>query len=104
MILIKKILLVEESDLIKMQQTRVIVCKLGRFGELRKVIDTDTSKLRDDSNCNVEPQEMGSELKHVNNVTSGTVIPSSINLFSLNHNFEDSTIEGNNLITMLNVL
>ena len=90
-----------------MQQTRVIVCKLGRFGELRKVIDTDTSKLRDDSNCDVEPQEMGSELKHVNNVTPGqpsTLIPSSINLFSLNHNFEDSTIDGNNLITMFNVL
>ena len=31
-----------------MQHTRVIVCKLGRLGELRKVVDTSAGQLQPD--------------------------------------------------------
>ena len=32
-----------------MQHTRVIVCKLGRLGELRKVVDTSAGQLQPDT-------------------------------------------------------
>ena len=32
-----------------MQTSRVIVCQIGRFGELRKILDTNLSQLQDRS-------------------------------------------------------
>ena len=73
-----------------MQNSRVIVCKLGRLGELRKIVDTNLSQIQEDVQSS--PQEMESELNQTNNFTS-CVIKRTLNhdLFSINQNFEDST-------------
>ena len=73
-----------------MQNSRVIVCKLGRLGELRKIVDTNMGQIQEDVQSS--PQEMESELNQTNDFTS-CVIKRTLNhdLFSINQNFEDST-------------
>ena len=70
----------------KMQNSRVIVCKLGRLGELRKVVDTNINQLKDES----QPQEMDSGPGH-QSVTPGRglAVPSNLDYFSINQNFEN---------------
>ena len=69
-----------------MQNSRVIVCKLGRLGELRKVVDTNINQLKDES----QPQEMDSGPGH-QSVALGRGIagPSNLDFFSINQNFEN---------------
>ena len=69
-----------------MQNSRVIVCKLGRLGELRKVVDTNINQLKDES----QPQEMDSGPGH-HSVTPGRGLagPSNLDYFSINQNFEN---------------
>ena len=69
-----------------MQNTRVIVCKLGRLGELRKVVDTNINQLKDES----QPQEMDSGPGHQSVAPGrGFVGPSNLDYFSINQNFEN---------------
>ena len=68
----------------------MIVCKMGRLGELRKIVDTNINQIRDDLQSS--PQEMNSELNQTNSFTS-SVIKKTLNtdLFSINPIFEDCT-------------
>ena len=69
-----------------MQNSRVIVCKLGRLGELRKVVDTNINQLKDES----QPQEMDSGPGHQSAAAGrGFVGPSNLDYFSINQNFEN---------------
>ena len=79
-----------------MQNSRVIVCKMGRLGELRKIVDTNINQIRDDLQSS--PQEMNSELNQTNSFTS-SVIKKTLNpdLFSINPIFEDCTALNGNL-------
>ena len=67
-----------------MHNSRVIVCKLGRLGELRKVVDTNINALKDES----QPQEMDSGPRH-QSIAPGRSHASNLDYLSINQNFED---------------
>ena len=56
-----------------MQNSRVIVCKLGRLGELRKIVDTNLSQIQEDVQSS--PQEMESELNQTHKPKSLRIKP-----------------------------
>ena len=76
-----------------MQSSRVIVCKLGRFGELRKVIDTNINQLQEESGAEHHSQEVEQNSKSFNASASRQ---SNMKLFSMNHNFEDFNLGSDN--------
>ena len=76
-----------------MQTARVIVCKVGRLGELRKILDTNLSQLQDQDGS-MSPEDKDFDLNQrqtaaPRGLDRGQHSP-SLKIASVNQNFEDS--------------